>query len=491
MTRGYVAAGHQLSAEAGARVLREGGNAVDAALAAMLTSWVAEPLLSGPGAGGYMMVAEPGEDPVLLDFFVEAPGRGVDGAERAALLPVEVSFGDAVQVFHVGAASCGAYGVPAGVAAAVERFGTVRLADLAAPAAALARRGVEVNQQQAYIASILAGILDSTRQARATYFVDGRPPKEGDVLRNPELADALDRLAAEGAAPFYTGDIGTAIADCVRSHGGTLSRADLAAYRVVERAPVRVSYRGRDVHTNPPPSAGGILLAYSLAILDRTDGPPDELALVRAMAAAQEARTADFFAGLPAPGFADAFLASRLGSTTHISVLDGEGWACAATCTNGEGSGVVVPGTGVHVNNMMGEQDLSPLGFFTSPPGRRLPSMMSPTIVLRGGEAELVVGSAGSNRIRSALLQVIVNAIDHGMQAQPAIDAPRLHAEDGVVYVEPGIDTTELERAGRGVARFGSRNLFFGGVHAVERAPGDGSLSGGGDPRRGGAVAVA
>jgi gamma-glutamyltranspeptidase/glutathione hydrolase len=171
-------------------------------------------------------------------------------------------------------------------------------------------------------------------------------------------------------------------------------------------------------------------------------------------------------------------------------VLDADGWACAATCTNGEGSGLVVPGTGVHVNNMMGEQDLSPLGFFTHPPGRRLPSMMAPTAVLSDGEPELVLGSAGSNRIRSALLQVIVNVIEHGMDAAAAVEAPRMHWEDGIVYAEPGIDMGALGAAGYELAPFRERNLFFGGCQAVERGP-DGALSGGGDPRRGGAVVVA
>ena len=132
-----------------------------------------------------------------------------------------------------------------------------------------------------------------------------------------------------------------------------------------------------------------------------------------------------------------------------MSVLDADGWACAVTTTNGEGSGLVVPGTGIHVNNMMGEQDLSPAGWFTHPPGRRLPSMMAPTIVLDDGAPELVLGSAGSNRIRSAIVQVIVNAIDRGMDAQAAVDAPRLHFEDGLVYAEPGIEAPEAARAAR------------------------------------------
>jgi gamma-glutamyltranspeptidase/glutathione hydrolase len=265
-----------------------------------------------------------------------------------------------------------------------------------------------------------------------------------------------------------------------------LTRSDLAAYGVIGRDPIHVRYHGREVLTNPPPSAGGVLIAYALALLARGDGPPGAGALVDAMEAAQAQRTDDFLEGLDAPGFLERFMGSRLGSTTHISVMDADGWACSVTTTNGEGSGIVVPGTGIHVNNMLGEQDLSPAGWFTHPPGRRLPSMMAPTVVLDEGRPELVLGSAGSNRIRSAILQVIVNAIDRGMDAQPAVDAPRLHFEDGLVYAEPGIEDATLK--GRQVAWFRERNLFFGGCQAVERHHATGLFSGGGDPRRGGAV---
>ena len=307
-------------------------------------------------------------------------------------------------------------------------------------------------------------------------------------MRDPDLADAIERLARDGAAPFYTGDIGAAVSDWVLERGGTLGRADLAAYATVPREPVRVRYHGREVLTNPPPSAGGVLIAYALALLERGGGRPGAAEIVAAMEAAQAERTPAFLEQLGTPGFLETFMASRLGSTTHVSVLDADGWACAVTTTNGEGSGIVVPGTGFHVNNMMGEQDLSPAGWFTHPPGRRLPSMMAPTVVLDEGTPELVLGSAGSNRIRSAILQVIVNAIDHGMEAQAAVDAPRLHFEDGLVYAEPGIDDAALLAAGRKVAWFRERNLFFGGCQAVERHHETRAFSGGGDPRRGGAV---
>jgi gamma-glutamyltranspeptidase/glutathione hydrolase len=486
--RGVVAAGHPLTAQAGARVLREGGNAVDAAVGAMLTSFVAEPLLTGLGAGGYLMVAGGGWEPALLDFFVEAPARATDGS-AAELQAIDVSFGDAAQVFHIGPASCGVYGTPAGVCEAIARWGTVALAELAAPAAELARAGVALNAGQAYVAEILAELLLSTAECAALWAPAGHVLREGEVLRNPELGDALERLGREGAEPFYAGDIAAAVSGWLGERGGSIAAEALAAYRAQLRTPVRVGYRDREVLTNPPPSAGGTLLAYALGLLDRRPGPPALAEIVAAMAAAQGERTPEFVDGLVEEGFLERFLGSRLGATTHISVLDGEGRACSVTCTNGEGSGVVVPGTGIHVNNIMGEQDLNPLGFHRHPAGRRMPSMMAPSMVIGGaaGEVELVLGSAGSNRIRSALLQTIVGVVDHGMSAAEAVGAPRVHYEQGAVYAEPGIPLAALAAPGREVVAFHELNLFFGGVQAVQRR--DGELLGAGDPRRGG-VAV-
>jgi len=484
--KGVVAAGHPLTAEAGARVLREGGNAVDAAVGAMLMSFACESLLTGMGAGGHMLVAGGEWEPALLDFFVEAPTRLGDGSE-AELRAVDVSFGVTAQAFHIGPASCAVYGAPAGVCEAVRRWGTVPLGELAEPAAEAARAGVALNAGQAYVAEILTDLLCSTPECAALWAPAGRILREGEVLRNPELSDALLLLARDGPAPFYEGEVARAVCDWLRAHGGSLTPSDLAGYRAVERKPIRMAYRDCEVLTNPPPSAGGTLLAYSLALLDRGPSPPTLLGVVDAMAAAQSERTPEFVEGLAEEGFLERFLAGRLGSTTHISVLDGAGRACSVTCTNGEGSGVVVPGTGLHLNNVMGEQDLNPLGFHRHPAGRRMPSMMSPSIVMRDGRAELVLGSAGSNRIRSAILQTIVGVVDHHMLAREAVDAPRVHLEDGVLYSEPGIDLGELDERALEIISFGALNLFFGGVQAVQLR--SGTLTGAGDPRRGG-VAV-
>src|SRR6185437_14533415 len=384
---GVVAAGHPRSAQAGANVLREGGNAVDAALAAMLAAFACEPLLTSLGAGGYMLVVDPSGEPVLLDFFVEAAGAGVDARARAELVPVSVSFGDAIQVFNIGPASVGTYGMAAGVCEARRRFGRIPLADLVAPAARLAREGVEMNEPQAYVIEILAGIVTSTPECAALFAPDGRVVQAGDVVRQPELADALERLGAEGPAPFYTGDIAAAIVEWLGERGGIVSAADLAGYAVLDREPIRASYRGREVVTNPPPSAGGILIAHALALLGASDGLPDVSRVVETMERTQAERTPEFLEGLADPSFVERFLtrSSALGSTTHVAVLDREGWACSVTSSYGSCSGVVVPGTGIHLNNMLGEQDLNPLGFHRHPPGRRMPSMMSPTVVLSDG----------------------------------------------------------------------------------------------------------
>ena len=484
---GVVAAGHPLTAQAGARVLREGGNAVDAAVAAMLTSFATEPLLTGLGAGGYMLVAGGAAEPALLDFFVQAPSRTGDGSE-AELLGIDVSFGDAEQMFHIGPASCGVYGAPAGVCEAMRRWGTMPLEELVAPAAELARDGVLLNAGQAYIAEILAELLSSTPEVAALWAPEGRILREGETLRNPDLGDALERLAADGAEPFYRGEIAAKVLDWLDARGGSLKSEDLAGYGAIERRPVEMAYRDRTILTNPPPSAGGTLLAYALALLDRQDAPPELPGVIAAMAAAQSERTPGFGEGLEEDGFLERFLTRRLGSTTHISVIDSAGYACSTTCTNGEGSGVVVPGTGLHLNNVMGEEDLNPLGWHMHPAGRRMPSMMAPSIVMRDSEVELVLGSAGSNRIRSALLQTIVGVVDRGLDAHAAVEAPRVHFEDGVVFAEPGIELDGLDAELR-IVRFASLNLFFGGVQAALRRPE--GLSGAGDPRRGGVAVLA
>jgi gamma-glutamyltranspeptidase/glutathione hydrolase len=519
---GIVAAGHPLSAEAGAQVLREGGNAVDAAVCAVLASFAVESPLTGFGAGGFMMVHTPWPHPgsgregsdrdtppaggpatTLFDFFVAAPGG--DGIERTTeLAAVPVHFdAETVQTFYVGPASCGVPGTATGLELALARFGTMPAAELVKPGIRLARDGAPVNAEQAYILDILEPIHTRLEGTRELYAPAGHTLREGEVFRFPELAEALERFGAEGAGPFCRGEVAAALSSHVVEGGGTLGPGDIARYEPIEREPIRAHFRGTEVLTNPPPSSGGILIAYCLALLERLGERSGPEQLVAAMGAANDARGEAFAEALYGTELEVELLdevalertaGELLGSTTHISALDGDGMCANVTCSNGSGSGVLVPGTGVILNNMLGEEDLNPLGFHAIAPGRRVPSMMAPTVVLRDGEIELGLGSAGSNRIRSAILQTIVRAVEQGMGADEAVRAPRLHFEQGVVQAEPGIDDEALARIearGVPVLRRPQINLFFGGVQAVARAHGSGALSGGGDPRRGGSVAIA
>ncbi|MGH2591258.1 MAG: gamma-glutamyltransferase, partial [Actinomycetota bacterium] len=246
--------------------MREGGNAVDAAVCAVLTSFAVESPLTGLGAGGFMLVHTEDED-VLLDFFVEVPGRG--GAEHGAeLVPLSVVFDETPQVFNIGAASCGVPGTPAGLAEALRRFGSVPLADLVRPAVAFAREGVAVSAEQAYLFKILAPILTEYPETRALYAPEGRILREGESFRFGDLADALERYAAEGPEPFYRGEVAMRIAEWVGERGGTLGAEDLGAYEPTVRAPARARFMGTDVLTNPPPSSGGLLIALCLELLE-------------------------------------------------------------------------------------------------------------------------------------------------------------------------------------------------------------------------------
>jgi gamma-glutamyltranspeptidase/glutathione hydrolase len=511
-----------LTAEAGARILAEGGNAVDACIAAAFVSWVAESPLTGPGAGGFMLVHQARDaSDRLLDFFVAVPGRGLpaDGNGSAPMLPVDVHFDErASQVFLIGPASCAVPGALAGLELAHRRYARLPWAELFAPAVEVARRGVRVNGPQAFLCDILDPILRAEPEGRRVYG-EARPRREGEEIRMEELAGTLEWLAAEGADVVYRGELAGRLSAAVRERGGRITEEDLASYRVVRRRPVRAAYRGAEFVSNPPPSSGGLLIAFALNVLDRL-GPPERpgspealAALAEAMRAASLLRGRGFHSRLTRGGAAGRLLSPErveeavrdaraqlrrpagealgLPSTTHVSVVDSQGNAASLSSSTGCGSGFFVPGTGIQLNNMLGEPDLMP-GGGAARPGARLTSMMAPSLVLENGRPRLVVGSAGSIRLRAAILQIVVNVVGHGLTAREAIEAPRVHLEDDVLQLEGGIEPAaadRLEEQGYEVARWAGRNLYFGGAAAVGVRP-DGALEAAGDPRRGGAGVV-
>jgi gamma-glutamyltranspeptidase / glutathione hydrolase len=515
---GAIAAGHPLTAEAGARVLAEGGNAVDACLAAAFVSWVAESPLTGPGGGGFLLVhrARDGRSR-LLDFFVSVPGAGLPPGAVREMDTVAVDFdGSTTQAFGVGVASVAVPGTVAGIETAHRTYGRVPWATLFEPAIALAREGIELTREQAYLHAILDVILRHTEEGQAIYGRAGERLSTGDRLVMSDLASTLELLAEGGADAFYEGELGIRIVDHIRNGGGPLTADDLRAYRVIWRRPISADFLGQRFVSNPPPSTGGVLIAYALLLLDRVGlggGPGSADAIARLVGAMDEVARAG------GPGFARQLhggglarqlyddrrvteAAARLvedrppvvvprpvepSRTTHISVVDAAGNAASLTASTGSGSGVVVPGTGVHLNNMLGEHHLN-LARRRRQPGGRLMSMMAPSLVLRDGRPRLVVGSAGSSRLRGAILQIVVNGIGHGQPVDEAITAPRVHLEEGHLHCEGGHDAAELdelERRGYDIVRWRRRNLYFGGAAAVEVRP-DGALAAAGDPRRGG-----
>ena len=498
--KGAVAAGDRLTAQAAAEILKAGGNAFDAAVAAGFAAPMAEPALTSAGGGGFLLAVSPGEKPLLYDFFVDVPPKRLKNPE---FYPITVDFGDAKQVFYIGAGSIAVPGFVAGLLRVHAERGKLPLKEVLAPAISYAKEGVFLSPIQASFVKLLEPIFTATPEAREIYAPDGKLIDETRPFKNPDYADFLELLIKEGQWVFYEGEIADRIERISVERGGLIRKEDLARYKVAEREPLKLSFKGRTAYTNPPPSSGGILIAFTLKLLDSVElgewGSVEHLgALIEAFATTASFRERFINGHLHDEGIEkileddeilstyESLFKKRLnlwGNTTHISILDSEGNGVSMTTTNGEGSGVIIPGTGVMLNNMLGEEDLNPKGFFKWPPYVRLPSMMAPTGVLKGGEVELLLGSAGSNRIRSAIVQVIINNLEFKFDIERAIEAPRIHYENNTVYSEPGYSESvfkEIEKHYK-LVRFQSKSMFFGGVQAVT-----GEFSGAGDGRRGG-----
>ncbi len=514
---GVVAAGHPLTAAAGAEILAQGGNAFDGAISATLAAWFTEPVLTSPGGGGFLLARSAQGTACLFDFFAHTP-RQRRSEPELDFYPIHANFGDAVQEFHVGLGSVAVPGAIAGLFHVHQRLGRLPMAAIAAPALRYGREGVVVNDFMAYCFELLRPILTATPTAQAIYAPQGHLLKAGETLHLPELADTLATLVERGPGWFYEGELGARlVADC-QGQGGQITPVDLAGYRVIERSPLTDPYRGRTLLTNPPPSSGGALIAFTLGLLEAVDwtgvpwGSLGHLRpLVEAMALTNLARRDGYDRHLHDPQVATEFLApthlqayrdalaaalqpspNYWGSTTHISVLDREGNAASVTTSNGEGSAYVIPGSQIMLNNMLGEADLHPQGFHQWRRDQRISSMMAPVMVLEGEQTRWVLGSGGSNRIRTALVQVLVNLLDFGQDLPQAIAAPRLHWEGGILSLEPGFDPTvvtpDLSATIQTLSPWQQQNMFFGGVHAVALSP-EAPPQAMGDPRRGGAIA--
>ncbi len=493
MAQGAVAAGHALTVQAAAEILRAGGNAVDAAVAAAWMACVVEPVLASPGGGGFAMVHAPGGgadvagmgETAVCDFFAQTPGQAREGADFRA---VEADFGTTRQTFHIGPGSVAVPGFVPGLFALHERYGRRPMAALLAPARQVAAEGHAVNAFQAFLFTVVAPILTDTAEVRALFAPVGALLKEGEQLVNPELARLFERLAAGGLAAWQE-EVVPALLSVV-GKDGHLRQEDFEAYAPCWRAPLETAIGGGRAWLNPPPAAGGVMVALAAQALSEIgDDGCRPCAWAQALDVADMARRAAgddvmaLFARLHPPAHK---------GTTHISVVDSHGLACAMTVSNGEGNGQIVPGFGFMPNNMLGEADVNPHGAQGWPEGVRLSSMMAPTIAERADGSFLALGSGGSNRIRSVIFLVLQRLLRSGEPLEDAIAAPRLHVEDGHLDVEPGFSQAEREALAALFPdhRFWpSTSLFFGGCHAVERTP-DNGLHAHGDSRRAGYAAI-
>jgi len=517
MKSGAIAAGHPETAIAARTILEEGGNAFDAVLGAMAASCVTEPVLSSMGGGGFLMARPAGRAPMLYDFFAQTPKVRPD-LDNCDFHPILCDFGTVQQEFHIGMASIATPGAVKGLFQVSQELGRMPLARVIEPALALARDGFLMNALQAYIFEVVGGIYMSTGPSRAIFASPEDPKRligEGEMMSNQAFADALENIIHEGEELFYRGEIAAKIAADCESGGGTLTRADLESYEVRRRFPLVRDYHGTRLYTNPPPSSGGILIGFALALLDDIDvgrmgfGSAEHLGLLTAImeltnlarveSCVHDQDEADSEEILLNSDLLDKYRKKVLGhpraqrGTTHISVVDSHGNAASLTLSNGEGAGYVVPDTGIMLNNMLGEEDINPHGFHHWPTDKRMCSMMAPTIAIRPDGELFALGSGGSNRIRTAILQVLINLLDFEMPIEGAVSAPRLHFESNKLNIENGFDEdTRRTFASKfdDAKLWGEKNLFFGGVHAVRLGAKLDNFDAVGDFRRGGSALV-
>lgn len=515
--KGAVAAGHPETVRAAEITLEEGGNAFDAVMAAMVASCISEPVLSSMGGGGFLMARPVGKPPVVYDFFAHTP-KAHAPIDAQDFFPVMCDFGPTQQEFHIGRASIAVPGAVKGLFEVIEDFGRMPVKRVVEPGLSLAREGVAINAMQARIFNVVSGIYMSSAESRAIFASKTDPEKligEAELFSNVAFADAMEAIAQEGEGLFYRGEMSARVdADCVGG-GGALRRRDMESYQVVRRAPLIREYRDTTFITNPPPSSGGLLIAFALAMLDdvvftdKPHGSADHLmALAHTMGLTNQARLeaeihelhpADAEETLFAPELLEKYRSEVLGSpaahrgTTHISVIDGEGNAAALTISNGEGSGYIVPETGIMLNNMLGEEDINPHGFHQWPTDTRMSSMMAPSLLLQPDGQMTALGSGGSNRIRTAILQVLVNLVDFEMSLEEAISSPRLHLEGKRLDMEAGIDFERSETFTKSfdeVKVWQEKSLFFGGVHGVGFDPEKQGFWAAGDERRNGSALI-
>ena len=506
MRRVQIASATPLAAAAGAAVADAGGNAIDAAIGASIASMCTEIGIIAPAASGFITVWPHDDEPIVIDGYAEMPGRGLTPDRfGGGVREVEMSYGGHTRTL-VGWGSVATPGAFAAFAEAHRRFGSVEWRSILEPTISIVEHGFPVTGASAeYLDHAHRSIFGWDDTSRSiTHRPDGSPVAEGDAIQIPHLAGTLRLIADQGAVVLYEGDLGRRMSDAVLSGGGILTREDLLSYRVAIREPVRFDLDDWQVATNPPPAVGGVITA---AILLLAAEPPfagwipdevDRMARIQRAVLGYRAAELDDYGTRAAAAerllqFAhEGNLGAVQGSqsTVHTSTADTDGNGCAITVSAGYGSGALVPGAGMYLNNSLGEVELTSEGLHSLAPGTRLVSNMAPTVARRPDGSVLAIGSPGASRITTAVAQVLLNFLHIGMSLSEAVAHPRLNVEifggNAMIAYEPGLDVRPVD--GMTARRFPDIAMYFGGVQAAVYDPIAG-LYGSADPRRSGDTA--
>lgn len=460
-----ISAGHEITLAVAKEILLANGNAFDAAIAAHFAMFITEPCMASAGGNGFALTKSAKGQTQFFDFFCQTPFNKKK-KEKLHFYPITVDFGGDTEDFHVGLGAAAVPGSIAGIFELHRRFGTIPMKDLVAPAIHLAKDGVVLNEFQAYDLGLLAPIYKQDPIGRDIFYRNGEIKQLGDTIKMPGMVDFLEFIAREGERGFYKGDISSIIAEDSRQKGGFLTRSDLENYSVNVLKPLKVNYKNKQIVLPNGPSKGGAMLAMMLAQVNQ-----DINSIATAIEKTQQiiqnesqikSHLNSFY---PKNNFQLQPSISSNRGTSHFNILDRWGNAISFTSTIGEGCGYFIPGTDMHLNNMLGEIFLLPNGAHSWQPNTRLHSMMTPTMVMNElGNVELISGSGGANRIPYSIAQVIYQLYEKHNNLEESTTHPRVHFQDGKFQIEPNFDFT-LKKSN--TIFWEKKSIYFGGVHSI------------------------
>jgi gamma-glutamyltranspeptidase/glutathione hydrolase len=452
-----IAGGHKDTVDSASNVLKEGGNAFDAAIAGVFASMSCEYLYTGAASGGAMLVKKNGFSADIIDFFVETPP--IDSSKVKDFKAINADFGNTKQEFNIGAGSVGIPGTLPGLIQIHKEYGSLPFSVLVEQAIDLSKKGCLVSKNQEYLSEVLFPIISSSKVLESLFIKDGSLLKEGDLFFNAEFASFLNQFLYEDAATFYKHEVCPLFYNSFKA-GGIIELKNLQEYTPKKRAPLELKYCGHQIFMNPQPSTGGTLINAGLKQLSGLD-----------VVSKQDIEGALH----KIKNFKDQ---DMVGSTTHLSVIDKENNVASVTTTNGVGAGFTVPGTGIMPNNMLGEKHLNMNGFHNWKSRQRIPSNICPTLIIDKNNNLTTLGSAGSSRIISATISVISNLLHNEMSLKRSISKSRIHLEGDTLHCEPSDNHPKYKT--KNVVVWGGKNMYFGGVNACS------SFESVGDERRSG-----